>query len=266
MYTKWHQRQIVKDVSQHVIYPFIFLILTQTGSVPQIFQRRFRVTLFWQRCEHTCNTNTQTLTHSCVLLCSSSTKASGIFSAPPALIITSVIKVRAAVKHTHPLTSRELSHWSPWKLMLGVKLRCPQQDGKLVLAWSEETGLKGCPVPTRWIRRCGRDSESMRGSKMWRYQTHIPATAPNPPPGLTETGTDPHKTPCHSTHPEGSSRKAQEFGTGNLQGLQLRGEFLPSFIFALLLSGIGIPVFPVWLSCPPSSVFWDWFCSRARVS
>lgn len=36
--------------------------------------------------------------------------------------------------------------------------------------------------------------------------------------------------------------------------------------FTLLLSSAGIPVFPVWLRCLPSSVFWYWFCSRARVS
>lgn len=45
-----------------------------------------------------------------VFLYSAMPIASGMFSVPPSLIITLVIKVRAVVEHTNPLTFCELSH------------------------------------------------------------------------------------------------------------------------------------------------------------
>lgn len=65
--------------------------------------------------------------------------------------------------------------------------------------------------------------------------------------------------------PRGLLQTAQEFGIGIRQGLQLGGEFLPSSVSPSYCLALASPVFPVWLRCPPRSVFWYCFCSRARV-
>lgn len=61
-------------------------------------------------------TNKCSHTHT-VFFYSTASRASGMFSVPPSLIITSLIKVRAVVKRTNPLTSGELSllvHLGSW--------------------------------------------------------------------------------------------------------------------------------------------------------
>jgi len=72
------------------------------------------------------------------------------------------------------------------------------------------------------------------------YQTLAPSTPlAKPPAWAYRNRTDSHNTPCHSASPEGSSRKAQEFGIGIQQGLQLGGEFLPSNILPSYCLALG---------------------------
>lgn len=107
------------------------------------------------------------------------------------------------------------------------------------------------------------DSGSARGSKMQRYHTiHSPLW---PPAWAYRNRTDSHNAPCHSASPRGLLQTAQEFQDRD-PTRSTAGRRIPTILrLALLLSGTGIPVFPVWLRCPPSSVFWYCSCSRARV-
>lgn len=153
--------------------------------------------------------------------------------------------------------------------MSRVKHCRPLQDTELVLAWISETVWRAACV-SAGLRHRSRDSNTTRGSKMQRYQTHAPLPPlfffAEPPAWAYRKRANSHSTHCHSASPEGSSWRAQEFGTELQLGLQPGAERPPSFVLALILSLTGIPVFHVWLRCQPRSVFRYWFCWRAGVS
>lgn len=115
--------------------------------------------------------------------------------------------------------------------MQGVKHCLPQQASELVLAWVWEKGPKGslCPRMNHAMQQRQREQEGVRNAVLSNTCTpHAPLA--KPPAWTYRNRTDPHYAPYHSAGPEGSFRKAQEFRMGIRQGLQLGGEFLPSFV------------------------------------
>ncbi|KAK5871227.1 hypothetical protein PBY51_004119 [Eleginops maclovinus] len=95
-----------------------------------------------------------------------------------------------------------------------------------------------------------RESQGVKNAAL-SNNPHFPLT---PCLGLQKQDRLPQRT-LPFCQPEGSSRQLRNSRRGIRQGLQLGGEFLPSSVLAFLLSVTGIPVFPVWLCCPPRAVF-----------
>lgn len=90
-------------------------------------------------------------------------------------------------------------------------------------------GLKGV-LGSTWVRRCGKQTAGVRGGQKCSVITQSTAHS-DPLPGLTETGQTPTTHPAILPAPEGSSRQLRNFRIGIRQGLQLGGEFLPSFVW-----------------------------------
>lgn len=97
------------------------------------------------------------------------------------------------------------------------------------------------------------ESESARGSKMQRY--HTIQSPLGPPAWAYRNRTDSHNAPCHSASPRGLLQTAQEFQDRD-PTRSTAGRRIPTILgLALSLSSPGIPVFPVWLRCPPLQCF-----------
>lgn len=134
--------------------------------------------------------------------------------------------------------------------MQGVKLCRPQQACELVMNLRD--GSKWLPIPPRESDAVAETAGAWGGQKCSAIKHPPPQT---PCLGLQKQDRLPQRT-LPFCQPRGLLQTAQEFGIGIRQGLQLGGEFLPSSVWLSYCLGTGIPVFPVWLSCPPSSLFW----------
>lgn len=84
---------------------------------------------------------------------------------------------------------------------------------------------------------------------MQRY--HTIRSELGPPAWAYRNRTDSHHAPCHSASPRGLLQTAQEFRDRD-PTRSTAGRRIPTILaLALSLSPPGIPVFHVWLHCPP---------------
>lgn len=84
---------------------------------------------------------------------------------------------------------------------------------------------------------------------MQRY--HTIRSELGPPAWAYRNRTDSHHAPCHSASPRGLLQTAQEFRDRD-PTRSTAGRRIPTILaLALSLSPPGIPVFRVWLHCPP---------------
>lgn len=154
------------------------------------------------------NINTQT-----VLLCSARSVAPGMFSVPPSLIITLVIKVRAVVKHTNPLTSHELSHYSTLEADARCQTLSPTTSLWISLGMNLRDRSKGLPMPPPRESDSGAETAgAWGGQKCNLIKQPPPSSSSDLLPGLTETGQTPTMLPAISASPEGSSRQLRNSG------------------------------------------------------